>query len=309
MPFQYTRGGEKTMKQSNTPSLLINQAIPEFQEWLSIRGLSRETLRGYNVDIHQFSRWISSKANSPVLIDEISVQHIEDFVSFLTNERGCKPRTVNRKINALSTFFQCMNKKKFIVENPMLDFERMKVPDSERVYLSKEEVEAIIQAIEHPVLHYFAMTMAYSGLRVNECIHLTMNDVNFEEDFIQVINGKGGKNRTIPLNKHLKLHLEKYLKFHRPDTDSLFFFALKKTGTVSVQYVNRMLKDACKKAGIEKHVTSHILRHSFASYLVKKDTHVAVIQRLLGHASVKTTSVYLHVNQDDLQAAVNQIDF
>ncbi|NRD77315.1 tyrosine-type recombinase/integrase [Bacillus sp. BRMEA1] len=297
------------MKPNNTPSLLINQAIVEFKEWIANRGLSKETLRGYDMDTRQFSRWLTAKANSPVILDEITLPHIEDFVSYLINEKEIKPSSVNRKINALSTFFQCMKKKKYITDNPMEDFQRMKVPESERIYLSKEEVEAIIQAIDHPVIHYFAMTMAYSGLRINECIHLTLNDVNFEDNLIQVINGKGGKNRTIPMNKHLKIQLEKYLNCHRPDTDSLFFFALKKTGTVSTQYVNRELKEACEKAGIKKHVTSHILRHSFASYLVKKDTHVAVIQRLLGHASVKTTSVYLHVQQDDLQAAVNQIDF
>lgn len=153
------------------------------------------------------------------------------------------------------------------------------------------------------------MTMVYTGLRVNECIHLTLQDVDFEGNNIQVINGKGGKNRTVPMNQQLKQQLQTYLAEHRPQTDSLFFFTLKKSGTVSAQYVNRTLKGACEKAGIEKHVTSHILRHSFASYLVKKDTHVAVIQRLLGHASVKTTSVYLHVHQEDLQVAVNQIDF
>lgn len=297
------------MKTGMTKSVLIHQAIPEFEEWLAIRGLSDETLRGYHMDIHQFSKWITSTSNGPVLIDEITVKQLEGFARYLSNERGCQPRSVNRKINALSTFFQCMKKKKYILENPLEDFERMKVPDTERTYLNKAEVEAIIQAIQHSVIHYFVMTMAYTGLRVNECIHLTLNDVNFEEGYIQVINGKGGKNRTVPMNQQLKEQLQTYLAEHRPQTDSLFFFALKKTGTVSAQYVNRTLKAAYEKAGIEKHVTSHILRHSFASYLVKKDTHVAVIQRLLGHASVKTTSVYLHVHQEDLQAAVNQIDF
>jgi site-specific recombinase XerD len=297
------------MRQMETASLLLNQAIPVFEEWLSMRGMSSETMRGYLVDINQFNRWMTSKSNSPVLVDAITVRHVEEFVSYLTNERGCKPRTVNRKINALSTFFQCMKKKRILSENPLEDFERVKVPDSERIYLNREEVEAIIQAIDHPVLHYFAMTMAYTGLRVNECINLTLHDVNLEDGYIQVINGKGGKNRTVPMSDRLKSQLQTYLKFHRPKTDSLFFFALKKTGTVSDQYVNRVLKEACKKAGITKHVTSHILRHSFASYLVKKDTHVAVIQRLLGHASVKTTSVYLHVNPNDLKEAVNQIDF
>jgi site-specific recombinase XerD len=297
------------MRKAETASLLLNQAIPVFEEWLSMRGMSGETMRGYLVDINQFNRWMTSKSNSPVFVDEITARHVEEFVSYLTNERGCKPRTVNRKINALSTFFQCMKKKKILSENPLEDFERVNVPDSERIYLSREEVEAIIQAIDHPVLHYFAMTMAYTGLRVSECINLTLHDVNLEDGYIQVINGKGGKNRTVPMSDRLKSKLQEYLKFHRPKTDSLFFFALKKTGTVSDQYVNRVLKEACKKAGITKHVTSYILRHSFASYLVKKDTHVAVIQRLLGHASVKTTSVYLHVHPNDLKEAVNQIDF
>lgn len=297
------------MKTLPTTSILIHQAMPEFQEWLKIRGLSQETLRGYHVDLRQFSKWITAASNGPVFIDEITVKQLEKFVAYLTYERGCQPRSVNRKINSLSIFFHCMKQKKFIEENPLNAIDRVKVPESERTYLNKNEVEAIIQAIDHPVLHYFSMTMAYTGLRVNECIHLTLSDVNFEENYIQVINGKGGKNRTIPLNVQLKEQLIDYLKNHRPKTESLFFFALKRSGTVSAQYVNQTLKVACQKAGIEKHVTSHILRHSFASYLVKKDTHVAVIQRLLGHASLKTTSVYLHVNQDDLQHAVNQIDF
>ena len=298
-----------SLKSFVQPSVLMHQAIEEFEDWLARRGLSSETLRGYHMDIHQFSNWLSMNANGPVLIDEITTKHLEGFVGFLTNERNCQPRSVNRKLNVLSVFFQCMVKKKHLLENPVEDFERMKVPDSERTFLSKEEVERIIAAIDHPVIHYFTMTMAYTGIRVNECIHLTLQDVDFEANCVRVINGKGGKNRVVPLNPQLKEQLQVYLTEYRPQTDSLFFFALKKTGTVSAQYINRTLKLACKKASIEKHVTSHILRHSFASYLVQKDTHVAVIQKLLGHASLKTTSIYLHVQQEDMQHAVNQIDF
>lgn len=297
------------MKSTEQRSLLLNQALPIYQDWLNTRGMSKETLRGYHMDTNQFHKWMSSKANGPVLVDEITVQDIEMFKKFLLQERKCQPATVNRKINALSTFFQCMKKQKYLSENILEDYERMKVPDSERIYLSKEEVEAIIAAIDHPVLHYFAMTMGYTGLRVNECRHLKMEDVNFEDEVIQVINGKGGKNRVVPMNKYLKEHLQTYLEKNRPKTDSLYFFALKKTGSVSNQYLNRELKIAAQKAGIKKHVTSHILRHSFASYLVKQDIHIAVIQRLLGHASVKTTSVYMHVQQDDLKDAINQLNY
>lgn len=297
------------MKSSLKQSLLMHQAIQEFEEWIIRRGLSTETLRGYRMDVNQFSQWIAAAFNGPVLIDEITTKHLEGFVGFLSTTRNCQPRSVNRKLNVLSVFFQCMVKKKFLVENPLDDFERMKVLDKERIFLSKEEVESIIQAIDHPVIHYFIMTMAYTGIRVNECIHLTLKDVDFESNCVRVLNGKGGKNRVVPMNPQLKEQLQLYLSEHRPKTESLFFFALKKTGSVSSQYINKTLKLACKKTGIEKNVTSHILRHSFASYLVQKDTHVAVIQRLLGHASLKTTSIYLHVRQEEMQDAINLIDF
>ncbi|MGN7408108.1 tyrosine-type recombinase/integrase [Sporosarcina sp. SAFN-010] len=300
----------KTSPQASVQSsLLIHQAIPEFQDWLSRRGLSSETVRRYHMDIRQFSNWLAMNSNGPVLIDEITTKRLEGFVDYLSKERNCLPRSVNRKINVVSVFFQCMVKKKYLLENPAEDVERMKVPDIERTFLSKDEVERIIGAIDHPVIHYFTMTMAYTGIRVNECINLTKDDVDFDANCVRVINGKGGKNRVVPMNLKLKEQLQIYLAEHRPQTDSLFFFALKKTGTVSAQYINRTLKLACEKTGIEKHVTSHFLRHSFASYLVQKDTHVAVIQRLLGHASLKTTSVYLHVRQEDMQDAVNRIDF
>ena len=289
--------------------ILFGQAIPTFFEWVEAKGMRDETVRGYNNDLNQFHKWMNKQANGPVFLNEINTKHFEVFVRFLKQERGCKPATINRKINALSSFFNCMKRKKLVSENPLEDFDRMKVPSSERIHLNKEEIEAIIEAIKHPVIHYLAMMMANTGIRVKECINLTLDDVSVEEGYVQVINGKGGKDRRVPINKNLIRNLETYLEQHRPETDSNYFFALKKTGTVSGQYINVMLKNAYVKAGIKKHVTSHILRHSFASYLVKKDTHVAVIQRLLGHADIRTTSVYLHVQQDDLRVAIDQIDF
>lgn len=289
--------------------IYVTEALKIFEEDLAIRELSQVTRRGYFMDSHQFHKWLSIKSDGPVLVQMITKQHIVDFIHYLKEERQYRPRSINRKLNTLSTFFECLKKNRIVQDNPLEVVERMKIVDSERIYLNAEEVEAIIHAIDHKVLHYFAMTMAYSGIRVTECIHLKLKDIHFTEKYIQVINGKGGKNRRIPLNTKLAAHLKIYLEEHRPQTDSLYFFALKKTGTVSVQYVNMKLNQAAKKADIKKHVTSHILRHSFASHLIVRNTHIAVIQRLLGHASVKTTSIYLHVHQDDLEYAVDQIDF
>lgn len=287
---------------------LMHTTLEGFHNWLVVRGMREETLRGYQMDIKQFHRFLAKDINGPIFVSEIGITQLDGFVDYLTHEREVKPRTVNRKINAISTYFKYLKKNKLITDIPTDDFERVKVTDSERTYLTKGEVEKIIAAVTHPIIHYFVKTMANTGIRVKECIHLTLNNVDLEEGCLHVIDGKGGKNRTIPLNDHLIKELKEYLKKHRPETDSLYFFALKKTGTVSEQYVNRLLKEAYIKVGIDKHVTSHILRHSFASYLVKT-TNIAVIQRLLGHANIRTTSGYLHIQQDDLKKAVNSLDY
>lgn len=298
------------MKQTiDKSSVQMHETQPGFLQWLKNKGLREETLRGYENDLKQARSFLSKYTNGPLFVNELGVSQMDAFIQYLINERKVQPSTVNRKINALSTYFNYLKKQKMIADNPLENYDRMKVTDKERIYLGRDEVEKIINAIDHPLIRYFAMTMANTGIRIRECINLTLNDVNLEEGYLKVINGKGGKNRTVPLNEKLQQNLKEYLENHRPHTNSLYFFALKKTGTVSEQYVNRKLKEACKAAGIEKHVTSHILRHSFASYLVKKDAHVAVIQKLLGHASLRTTSVYLHVQQDDLVDAVNKIDF
>lgn len=290
-------------------SVQMYETLEGFQKWLKARGLRNETLRGYEIDLKQVIEYWSKSTNGPLFVNEVGITQVDELIQYFINERKVQPPTVNRKINALSTYFGYLKKQKIIMDNPLDDYERMKVIEKERTYLNKDEIERIIDAIDHPIIRYFATTMANTGIRIRECINLTLDDVKFEEGFLYVRNGKGGKNRTVPLNQHLQKDLKEYLENHRPFTNSLYFFALKKSGTVSEQYVNRKLKEASKKAGIGKHVTSHILRHSFASYLVFKQTHVVVIQKLLGHSSLKTTSLYLHVQQDDLIDAVNRIDF
>ncbi|MGG3803703.1 tyrosine-type recombinase/integrase [Metabacillus fastidiosus] len=290
-------------------AIQMNETLEGYQNWLKTKGYREETLRGYENDVRQAMNFWSKFMNGPLFVSELGDVQVDALIQYLINERKLQPKTVNRKMVSLSNYFSYLKRQKVVSENPLDHYDRMKVTDKERTFLSKEEVEKIVEEIDHPTIQYFAMMMVNTGIRVQECINLTLSDVDLEEGFLNVINGKGGKNRTVPLNQQLQKELKEYLEKHRPYTKSLYFFALKKTGTVSEQYVNRKLKEATKRAGIDKHVTSHILRHSFASYLVKKNINIAVIQRLLGHQNIKTTSVYLHVQQDDLVDAVNHIDF
>ncbi|MEK4023665.1 tyrosine-type recombinase/integrase [Sporosarcina sp. FSL W7-1283] len=181
--------------------------------------------------------------------------------------------------------------------------------EKERNYLTRQELNSLLAAIDHEILYPFIFTMIHTGMRVSECLNLKLADVNLNERIIFIRKGKGGKHKELPMSPQLVEQLTSYLTKVRPDTDSLLFFSLKRTGEVIIQYVNKILQVASQKAGINKHVTSHILRHSFASFLVKQETHIAVIQKLLGHASLKTTSVYVHVPHKEMREAVERFDF
>lgn len=143
---------------------------------------------------------------------------------------------------------------------------------------------------------------------MSECRNLQVTDVDIEERRIRIRNGKGeASDRADWTETAGGAHI--LFAKTSPAYGIYSFFALEKTGSVSTQYVNQILWKAGRKAGITKHVTSHTLRHSFASHLVRQGTHIAVNQKLLGHANLKTTSIYLHIQQDEMKAAVENLDF
>lgn len=148
-------------------------------------------------------------------------------------------------------------------------------------------------------------TLYYTGLRINECLSLNVNDVDLQNKIIHVIGGKGNKNRDIPINNNLIPLFENYLANERPHTTSEFFFATKKTGSLSANYVNQTLRETVEKLGWKKHITAHILRHSFASNLIKNGVSLVYVQKLLGHSNLKVTSIYTHANMEELNKSIN----
>src|SRR5690606_34220343 len=141
--------------------------------------------------------------------------------------------------------------------------DRAKVVEQPKEVLTEEEVEQLVEAIEHPIIRIAVLFMAKTGLRVNEMANLKLRTVDFEMNRIHVFEAKGGKYRTVPLADSLKPVLEEYLQNTR-ETDSEYFFATKKTGRLSAQYVNSELKRAAKELKWKKHITNHTLRRSFA---------------------------------------------
>lgn len=284
--------------------MLLEKAIDEFIQHLKSKERSTMTVRGYRMMLMDFKRYIEKELNGQVYLDEIILAHLEGYLDY-RKQQGDQPVSRNRALYIFRSFFSYLDKRDLVNKDISQKLEPISLQQKERIYLLPEEVETLLAAIDHAIIKVAATTLAYTGLRVSELCNLTLDDVNFDTECIQVRHGKGNKDRTVPMNGKLKAILIDYLKTIRPTTSSKKFFATKKTGALSDQSINRYLKMTTKKLGWTKHVTAHILRHSFASTLVRNNASLPAVQNLLGHSDLRVTSRYIHQDLGQLQAAVN----
>jgi site-specific recombinase XerD len=279
----------------------------DFIEGMAARNSSPETISGYSKDLEMVTRFLEQRYNGFVMLEDIQTQDLENYLTMLGVERNYQPASINRHLNTLRSFYKYAIRKGWTKENVVAPLEQLKAPKKERTYIDVKEYEELIQAVKQPTIKTIIQFLFYTGLRITECLTLTLDDVDLEEETIFVQHGKGNKQRKVPISPKLMPILEKYIKKIRPKTESNYFFALAKTGRVSDVYVNRVLHETTRKLGWKKNVTCHVLRHSFASNLVKNDVHIVYIQKLLGHADLKTTSIYVHANQEQLVQAIQAL--
>ncbi|WP_126428798.1 site-specific tyrosine recombinase/integron integrase [Brevibacillus marinus] len=287
--------------------MLLKQAIDTFLHYLTSLERSEQTTSGYKNDLKLFLRFLEKKYNCCTYLDEVTAADIEDYLLWLKEERNYAPASRARNLYTLRSFFAYAYKKELVKRNVALSVENIKLQQKERVYLTEEEVQQLLQTIQHDLIRLVAKVLYLTGMRISECLSLTLDAVDFEQKMIHVVAGKGNKDRLIPISDKLLPLLQHYVEHERPDTDSDLFFCTKKTGKLSPAYVNRVLREAAEQLGWKKKVTAHILRHSFASQLVKKDVNLVQIQKLLGHSSLKVTSVYTHSSLEQLSEAVNAL--
>ncbi|MFM1651241.1 tyrosine-type recombinase/integrase [Brevibacillus sp. B_LB10_24] len=287
--------------------MLLITAVQSFIDYLSSIDRSEETITGYRKDLQLFIRFLENKYNCQPYLDEITTSDIEEYLTYLKETRRYAPASRVRSLHTFRSFFAYALKKELVVRNVALNVERIKIQQKERIYLSEEEVELLVSAIEHELICLVVWVLYLTGLRISECLNLTVDDVNIQQKVIHVVAGKGNKDRLIPISNKLLPLLRGYLEHKRPHTDSKLFFCTKKTGKLSPVYVNRGIADAVKKLGWKKRITAHVLRHSFASQLVKNDVNLVQIQKLLGHSSLNVTSIYTHTNLEQLSEAINTL--
>jgi len=261
---------------------------------LKYKRYSPNTISTYVSCLDQFNRFIQKKG---LQINEATIyQYLMSLV-----EKGYSRSSQNQHINAIKFYLEKVLKqesKTYYIERPL---KKRKLP----VVLSENEIQRILSNIRN-LKHKALLSLIYScGLRVGEALNLKINDLDSDRMLISVRNGKGEKDRMVPLASNVLKLLRTYYKQYQP-SDYLFNGA--EQGPYSATSIRNVLKRAVYKSYIKKNVTPHTLRHSYATHLLEKGTDLRYIQVILGHSSVKTTEIYTHVSTKNLQAIKSPIE-
>jgi integrase/recombinase XerD len=286
--------------------MLLHVAVNHYIAYLKDIDRAYETVKGYRSELNSLSDFIVQKYNGPVYLIQLCANDLEEYVLSL-KKKGCRAVSRNRSVYIMRAFFKYCCKKKFLSANPANELEIVPAPVVERVFLTCEETAALISSIREPLARVIVETLFFTGMRISECLGLRPGDVDIEHGIIRVKNTKNRVDRSIPMHSRLKEILAQYEAQHEFDKDRRFFFSRGERG-VSADYVNRVLRETTQTLKWDKRVTCHIIRHSFASSLVLKNVNIVSIQKLLGHSSLSTTSIYTHTSMKDLEEVINKIN-
>ena len=277
------------------------------------RGLSPNTIAAYRRDLARYARFLAARdVTDPSQIDEALVRSFVASVSASTHGEEARPyraTSVARTLSSVRSFHRSMLRDGVTDRDPAMGVSRPKLPRSLPHPLTVAEVERLLDAVDRAtpagLRDRAILELLYgSGLRVSELTGLDVDDVDLEEGSVRVL-GKGGKEREVPLGRYGREAVEAYLVAARPafviGRDRGALFLNQRGGRLSRQSCDRMVRAAARAAGIDRHVSLHTLRHSFATHLLEGGADVRVVQELLGHASVATTQIYTLVTREHLR--------
>jgi len=289
--------------------MLLSEAIERFNDYLYSIDRSPLTAERYVRDMTFMRKFFEEKANGPVFVEDITEDDLEDLLRYL-KEKDFAPNSRSRYFYTLRSFYKFASKKDIVIKDIAANMETIKLPKKERNYLTEEEVDRVVAEVHNPIIKTIVIFLYNTGLRISECRNLKLDDVDFEKKVIRVIEGKNKKDRVVPINNQLYVLLKDYLDNVRDAPESDYFFATSRSGKKSISYphICLSLSAAAEKSGINKQVSCHVLRHSFASTLVKKKVGLVEIQKLLGHSNLAVTSIYTHTNLEALTEAVNTLN-
>ena len=288
--------------------------IEEFNTYIQLeRALSKHTIEAYLLDVRKLREY-SESLTPPRNPENLST---DDIINFLVeiNELGVEPRSQARILSGVKAFFKFLLLVDDIPTNPANLIESPKLGRHLPDVLSMEEVDKLIAAIdlsknEGHRNRAIIETLFSCGLRVTELVELKISNIKFSDEYI-IVTGKGDKQRLVPISpkaitdiKNWLIDRNKMSNINDHDRDILFLNRRGKKLTRVMIFT--IIKDLAKLAGINKNISPHTLRHSFATELINRGADLRAIQEMLGHESISTTEIYTHLDTSQLKETIYQ---
>ena len=283
------------------------QKLTDFFHYLTFeKRASEHTIKNYRRDLKQLLSFCSNK----MLQNWIDVQPT-DIRNHIANRhrKGISSKSLHRELSAIRSFYNFLLKKQLIEHNPA---SHIRAPKHERKLpkvLDVDQVSGLLDSQPDSLLEIRDLAILElfysSGLRLTELAALNVDDLDLSEQSLRVKQGKGGKQRDLPVGSKAITAIKKWLAY-RPDTTDLALFTSNKGKRIGQRSIQLRLDRWCKKIGLPEHVHPHMLRHSFASHLLESSQDIRAIQELLGHSNISSTQIYTHLDFQHLAAVYDK---
>jgi len=279
----------------------------KFITWLKRLGYAERTQKGYEIILNQFIAWLSSQGHHNLTtVTKSDLEHYRTYLEQRPNQNtqdtlsGSYIQSHLNIIHLLSKYQLLYN------ENPLHEEKLITTPfiKKPRTPLTQQEVQSLYTATENNIWGYkerAALALYYGcGLRRSEGIDLKEEHLDYKHNYLEVIKGKGNKNRIIPITPQIKKHLQDYQQYSRPYANPKTNHLLVSTEGCKMNgdVINKRIKKLAAKAQIEKNTTLHVLRHSIATHLLQSGMPLETISQFLGHKDLDTTQIYTHLQAE-----------
>ncbi len=292
--------------------MAINNILMDYLHYLKVeRGLSENTINSYGIDLKLFLEYL--RENEIPSFKQVNKEVIVNYMQSEKNNNKANS-SILRSVSSSRKFFQYLAQEKIIEKDPMLLIDTPKKKQHLPQVLTKEEVEKLLRSPNTGQvlgLRDRAMLelMYATGLRISEIINLKLEDLHLTMGTLQTL-GKGHKERIVPVGDEAIKWVNRYLEEARPkllkQKRSNYLFLNFHGNNLTRQGVWKNLKAEVRKAGIQKNITPHTLRHSFATHILENGADLRIVQELLGHADISTTQIYTHLSNKQLADIYNR---
>lgn len=288
---------------------LLYPLLDHYEAYLQLeRGLSANTRAGYRSDAEKLARYLG---DNEISLEDVTTDTLRDFINLLF-ELGISTRSQARVVAGLRSLFRYLKMERYVETNVAQQLESPKIGHHLPTVLTLEEIDAMEAAIdfekaEAPRNLAIIETLYSCGMRVSELVNLEMDRVMMDEMFIMVI-GKGNKERLVPLSPTAADAIRAYLP-HRAALPikpghSHYLFLNRRGSQLTRVMIFYIIKELARLADIRKPISPHTLRHSFATHLLQGGANLRAIQQMLGHESIATTEIYIHLDRSHLRREI-----